>query len=56
MLEIAVSDGVLSSYAKLENIVVEELKRKGDTCIVKAQTKCHLKMLEITRKVILGVF
>ncbi|MFD0964841.1 6-pyruvoyl-tetrahydropterin synthase-related protein [Pseudofulvibacter geojedonensis] len=39
MLEIAVSDGVLSSYAKLDSIVVKELNRKGDTCIVKAQTK-----------------
>ena len=39
MLEIAVSDGILSSYAKLDGIDIEIKNKQKDTCEVVAKTK-----------------
>ncbi|CAL2079429.1 hypothetical protein [Tenacibaculum sp. 190524A02b] len=49
MLEISVSDGLLSSYAKLENINTTILKKKEDTIFIKAKTK-WITPLEIVNK------
>ncbi len=49
MLEISVSDGLLSSYAKLENIVTKVLNKKNDTVFIETKTK-WITPLEIINK------
>lgn len=49
MLEISVSDGLLSSYAKLENIKTNIIYQSKDSCIIKTNTK-WITPLEIINK------
>lgn len=49
MLEISVSDGLLSSYAKLENIGTKIINKRNDTVLIEAKTK-WVTPLEIINK------
>ncbi|MGG8497475.1 hypothetical protein ACQY1Q_13765 [Tenacibaculum sp. TC6] len=53
MLEISVSDGLLSSYAKLEDITTKIVQKNGDTTFVETQTKWITPLETIYKKQII---